>query len=66
MDILKIYVKNGYVDNIHITCLGGNDETPQPWKDETIVYMSFFWLGLWFPVQPIVLEVLKKYEIYFH
>jgi hypothetical protein len=61
-----VYVKLGYIDRIQLARLDGNDETPQPQDDDILVYKSIFQAGLRFPIRPIVFEVLKKYEIYFH
>jgi hypothetical protein len=39
---------------------------PESKDDEVIVFKSFFWTGLWFPVYEMIGEVLKKFEIYLH
>lgn len=39
---------------------------PKPWEDEVILFLGFFSAGLRFPVHPIVLEVLKRFEFKFH
>ena len=40
--------------------------TPEPKKDEVVVFKSFFRAGLRFPLNEMIGEVLKNFEIYLH
>jgi hypothetical protein len=44
----------------------GEDIIPEPRDDEIIVFKSFFRAGLRFPLNDIIGEVLKNFEIYLH
>jgi hypothetical protein len=44
----------------------GEETTPEPKNDEVVVFKSFFRVGLWFPLNEMVGEVLDNYEIYLH
>jgi hypothetical protein len=44
----------------------GEEMTPKPREDEVIVFKSFFRAGLWFPLNDMIGEVLKNFEIYLH
>ena len=44
----------------------GEETTPTPKDDEVVVFKSFFWAGLWFPLNEMIGEVLDNYEIYLH
>jgi hypothetical protein len=35
-------------------------------KDEVVVYRSFMMARLWFPLRRILVEILKRFDIYFH
>jgi hypothetical protein len=37
-----------------------------PKDDEVVVFKSFFRAGLWFPLNEMIGEVLKIFEIYLH
>jgi hypothetical protein len=45
---------------------GGEETTPKPGKDEIVVFKSFFKVGLRFPLNKMIADVLKKFGIYFH
>jgi hypothetical protein len=45
---------------------GGEETTPTPENDEVVVFRSFFRAGLRFPLNEMIGEVLKNYEIYLH
>jgi hypothetical protein len=45
---------------------GGEETTPKPGKDEVVVFKSFFKAGLRFPLNKMIADVLKKFEIYLH
>jgi hypothetical protein len=42
------------------------ETTPEPKKDEVVVFKSFFRAGLRFPLNEMIGEVLKNFEIYLH
>jgi hypothetical protein len=44
----------------------GEEITPEPRDDEVIVFKSFFRAGLRFPLNDMIGEVLKNFEIYLH
>jgi hypothetical protein len=45
---------------------GGEEITPKPGKDEIVVFKSFFKVGLRFPLNGMIADVLKKFGIYLH
>jgi hypothetical protein len=44
----------------------GEETTPTPKDDEVVVFKRFFRAGLRFPLNEMIGEVLKNFEIYFH
>jgi hypothetical protein len=44
----------------------GDETTPTPKDDEVVVFKSFFRAGLRFPLNKMIGEVLKNFEIYLH
>jgi hypothetical protein len=44
----------------------GEDVIPEPREDEVVVFKSFFKAGLRFPLNDIIGEVLKNFEIYLY
>jgi hypothetical protein len=44
----------------------GEETTPTPKDDEVVVFKSFFRVGLWFPLNEMIGEVLENFEIYLH
>jgi hypothetical protein len=44
----------------------GEEITPEPREDEVIVFKSFFTAGLRLPINDMIGEVLKNFEIYLH
>jgi hypothetical protein len=38
----------------------------KPWPDEVIVFHDFFTTGLWFPLDPIVVEIFKLFKVFLH
>jgi hypothetical protein len=49
-----------------LVCFGGEEITPKPGKDEVVVFKSFFKAGLRFPLNKMIVNVLKKFGIYLH
>jgi hypothetical protein len=45
---------------------GGEEITPNPGKDEVVVFKSFLKAGLRFPLNKMIADVLKKFGIYLH
>jgi hypothetical protein len=45
---------------------GGEEITPKPEKDEVVVFKSFFKVGLRFPLNGMIADVLKIFGIYLH
>jgi hypothetical protein len=44
----------------------GDETTSTPKSDEVVVFKSFFRVGLRFPLNEMIGEVLNNYEIYLH
>jgi hypothetical protein len=44
----------------------GQEIVPEPKEDEVIVFKSFFRVGFRFPLNDMIGEVLKNFEIYLH
>jgi hypothetical protein len=55
-----------YFHDVSIVRPGGEDIVPHPEKDEVVVYQSFIKVGLWFPLHRILVEILKRFDIYLH
>jgi hypothetical protein len=63
----QIYAMRGrYFHDISIVRVGGENNIPLPETDEVVVYRSFMKAGLWFPLDKMLVEVLKTFEIYLH
>jgi hypothetical protein len=70
----KSTIKQGQIDamrgryfrDISIVRVGGENNVPLPEADEVIAYRSFMKAGLRFPLDKLVVEVLKTFEIYLH
>jgi hypothetical protein len=62
-----IEAMNGkYFHDVSIVRPGGESIVPLLEKDEVVVYRSFLKAGLRFPLHKILVEVLKRFEIYLH
>jgi hypothetical protein len=59
-------MKGRYFPNISIVRAGGDSSTPLPEADEVVVYRSFMKAGLRFPLDKLLAEVLKTFEIFLH
>jgi hypothetical protein len=44
----------------------GEEIVPEPKEDEVVVFKSFFRVGQRFPLNDMIREVLKNFEIYLH
>jgi hypothetical protein len=65
---LVVMKKFGYFgeDEGKLIRFAGEEVIPEPKEDEVVVFRSFFWAGLWFPLYDMIGEVLKRFEIYLH
>jgi hypothetical protein len=66
-DMSKL-IKLGYFSEAkkELVRFGGEEITPKPKKDEVVVFKSFFKVGLIFPLNGMIADVLKKFGIYLH
>jgi hypothetical protein len=70
----KSTIKQGQIDamrgryfrDISIVRDGGESNVPLPKADEVVVFRSFMKVGLRFPLDKMLVEVLKTFEIYLH
>jgi hypothetical protein len=70
----KSTIKHGQIDamrgryfhDISIVRAGGENNVPLPEADEVVVYRSFLKAGLRFPLDKLLVEVLKNFKIYLH
>jgi hypothetical protein len=70
----KSTIKQGQIDamrgryfrDISIVRAGGESNVPLPEADEVVVYRSFMKAGLRFPLDSMLVEVLKTFEVYLH
>jgi hypothetical protein len=65
---MKKRIKLGYFGEAEkkLIRFGGEETTPTPENDDVVVFRSFFRAGLRFPLNEMIGEVLKNYEIYLH
>jgi hypothetical protein len=59
-------MRGRYFRDISIVRAGGENNVPLPEADEVVVYRSFMKVGLSFPLDKLLVEVLKTFEIYLH
>jgi hypothetical protein len=70
----KSTIKQGQIDamrgryfrNISIVSAGGENNVPLPEANDVVIYKSFMKAGLRFPLDKMLVEVLKTFEIYLH
>jgi hypothetical protein len=70
----KSTIKQGQIDamraryfrDISIVRAGGESNVPLPEADEVVVYRSFIKAGLRFPLDSMLVEVLKTFEMFLH
>jgi hypothetical protein len=67
-DDMSKLMKLGYFNEAKkdLVRFGREEITPKPEKDEVVVFKSFFKAGLRFPLNGMIADVLKKFEIYLH
>jgi hypothetical protein len=59
-------MKGKYFRDTTIVRAGGENNVPLPEADEVVVYKGFIKAGLQFPLYKMLIEVLKRFEIYLH
>jgi hypothetical protein len=59
-------MRGRYFRDISIVRAGGESNVPLPEADKVVVYRSFMKAGLWFPLDSVLVEVLKTFEVYLH
>jgi hypothetical protein len=59
-------MKGKYFRDTTIVRVGGENTVPLPEADEVVVFKGFMKAGLWFPLHKMLVEVLKRFEIYLH
>jgi hypothetical protein len=66
-DLAKM-LKLGYFnkEKKELIRFGGEETNLKPGKDEIVVFKSFFKAGLRFPLNKMIVDVLKKFGIHFH
>jgi hypothetical protein len=67
-DDMPMMMKLGYFGEAEskLVWFAGEEVIPEPKEDEVVVFKSFFRAGLRFPLNEMVGEVLKNFEIYLH
>ena len=65
---MPMMMKLGYFGEAEskLVRFAGEETTPTPKSDEVVVFKSFFRAGLRFPLNEMIGEVLKNFEIYLH
>jgi hypothetical protein len=65
--VVPMMMKLGYFGEAErkLICFAGEETTPTS-KDDVVVFKSFFRAGLRFPLNEMIGEVLKNFEIYLH
>jgi hypothetical protein len=59
-------MKGKYFRDTTIVRAGGENTIPLPEPDEVVVFRDFMKAGLRFPLHKMLVEVLKRFEIYIH
>jgi hypothetical protein len=59
-------MRGRYFPDISIMRAEGDNNVPLPEADKVVVYRSFMKAGLRFPLDKLLVEVLKTFEIYLH
>jgi hypothetical protein len=67
-DNMAMMKKLGYFGEAEskLVRFAGEEVVQRPREDEVVVFMSFFRVGLQFPLHEMIGEVLKNFEIYLH
>jgi hypothetical protein len=59
-------MKGKYFRDISIVRAGGENTAPLPKSDGVVLFKGFMKAGLRFPLHKMLVEVLKRFEIYLH
>jgi hypothetical protein len=59
-------MKGKYFHDISVVRAGGENTVSLPKADELVAFKSFMKDGLHFPLHKMLVEVLKRFEIYLH
>ena len=59
-------MRGRYFRDISIVRAGGESNVHLPEADEVVVYRSFMKAGLRFPLDSMLVEVLKTFKVYLH
>jgi hypothetical protein len=59
-------MRGRYFCDISIVRAGGESNVPLPEADEVVVYRSFMKARLRFPLDKMLVEVLKTFKVYLH
>jgi hypothetical protein len=59
-------MRGRYFRDISIVRVGGENNVPLPEANEVVIFRSFMKVGLRFPLDRMLVEVLKTFEIYLH
>jgi hypothetical protein len=59
-------MRGRYFRDISIVRAGRENNVPLPEADEVVIYRSFMKAGLRFPLDKILVEIPKTFEIYLH
>jgi hypothetical protein len=67
-DDMPMMMKLGYFGETErkLVRFAGEETTPAPNNDEVVFFKSFFRAGLRFPLNEMIGEVLKNFELYLH
>lgn len=65
LEDLDYFAKCGWFSR-DLARLPEDEAVPRPRGDEVVVYREFFLAGLRFPVHPLVVGVLKRFNLRFH
>jgi hypothetical protein len=59
-------MRGRYFRDISIVRAGGENNVPLPEADKVVLYRSFMKAGLRFPLDKLLVKVLRTFEIYLH
>jgi hypothetical protein len=44
----------------------GRETVPKPQENEVVIFRDLLFVGLWFPLHPAVVDILRYFDIYLH
>ncbi|OEL18755.1 hypothetical protein BAE44_0020226 [Dichanthelium oligosanthes] len=59
-------VEKGYSTANEVRCPLPSEKIPYPEDNEVVVFRDFFYAGLWFPLDPVVVVILRGFDMYTH